>query len=145
MWHDISFLVDTVCITVLPKYLISSICSMACLLHLMCKGDFVIAILFVSAVLILSPISQPLSFTDFSNSCTHCLQNSMSVISSVKSKSLIWFSKFNCMLLVQVLRSRWSMARANSESDSALFSTRKNTKLSCPSFFRFNTAFRVFV
>ena len=68
MWHDISFSVDPVFITVLPRYLNYRTCSMSWLLHLRCKGESGAPIIF-SAVLILSPISWPLSFTASSYSC----------------------------------------------------------------------------
>ena len=97
MRHDISFPVDPVFMIVLPMYSNSRTCSMSWLLHLRCRSESVTAILFVLSVLILSPTSWPLSRTAFSNSCSLCLQDSMSVLSLAQSKSLIWCSVFSCV------------------------------------------------
>ena len=117
MRRNISFSIEPVFITVLPRYLKCRTCSMYWLSHLRCKGQSVTDILFILSALILSPISRPLSRTASSNFCSLCLQVSMSVISSAKFKSFIWCTTFNYMLLVPVLRSRWSMVKASRKCD----------------------------
>ena len=70
MRHDISFSVDPVFITVLPRYLNSRTFSMSWLSHLKCKGGSITAIFFVVSTLILGHKSRPLSRTASSNSCS---------------------------------------------------------------------------
>ena len=100
--HDISFSVDPA----FPRYFNSRTCSVSSLSHIRCKGESINAIVFVLSVLILSSIGRPLPRTSFSNSLSLCLQDSMSLISSAKSKSLTWCSTFNYMVLLPVIRTK---------------------------------------